>query len=336
MPELRQNLATKEWVIVSTERAKRPEDFISRKEKKVIPAFSEKCPFCPGNEAQTPPEKFAIKDASGTWRVRVTNNKFAALSENIEHIVHKEDGTMRSATGYGIHEVIIESPRHNALLATMTDDEALNVLTAYKERYNVIAQMPKIDHIIIFKNHGESAGTSLEHPHSQVVGLPVVPSGVRQRVEEGMQYYDSHGRCAYCRMLASELTHGERIIQETEHFAAFVLYAANGPFHTWIVPKKHTASFGDICNEQLEDLCVILKSVLGRLYYGLDNPDFNYVVRTIPIGGANTKYFHWYISIVPRLTKMAGFELGTGMFINVSLPEANAKFLREVAIPKQG
>jgi UDPglucose--hexose-1-phosphate uridylyltransferase len=334
MPQLRQNLATKEWVIVSTERAKRPEDFISKREKKIIPAFSEKCPFCPGNEAQTPPEKFSIKDPSGAWLVRVTNNKFAALSETEEHIIRKEDGTLRSASGYGIHEVIIETPQHNGLIATMEDDAVLNILRAYKQRYNTIAQLPKIDHIIVFKNHGEAAGTSLEHPHSQVVGLPVVPSGVRQRVEEGMQYYDSHGRCAYCRMLDAELKSGDRIIQETTHFAAFVLYAANGPFHIWIVPKKHTASFGDICDEQLEDLVIILKSILEKLYYGLQNPDFNYVVRTIPIGGANTKYFHWYISIVPRLTKMAGFELGTGMFINVSLPEENAKFLRQVAVPK--
>lgn len=333
MPELRQNVATREWVIISTERAKRPEDFKNKKVKKDVPSHIDSCPFCTGNETLTPPELFRIPDNAPSWSVRVTPNKFAALTDVGNKDVWKLNGIMSKANGVGHHDVIIDSPRHNGYIPTLTSTDMNNLFSAYVRRFKEVSQDPRTEHVIIFKNHGKNAGTSLEHPHTQIVALPVVPSHVRQRIEEAMQYYDSHGQCVFCTIRDEELKLSDRVIHDSEHFTALVPYAAYSPFNIWVIPKRHAASFGDISQNEISDLAKIMKIIISKLHFGLDDPDYNYIIRTVPVGGCNSKYFHWYIDIVPRLTKMAGFELGTGMFINVSLPEENAAFLRSVKIP---
>ena len=330
MPELRQNLATKEWVIIATERAKRPEEFKSKKEMKALPPFNSNCVFCPGNENNTPGETFRIADDGG-WKVRSFPNKYAALSKEGER-KRRIKGVERWLSGVGIHEVIAESPMHNMTTALLSADDVELVFKAYKNRYLDISKDPRIELIIIFKNHGESAGTSLEHPHSQLIATPVVPAQIRNRLEDAMTYFDDTGECVYCKMIDEEIKAKERIIFETDHFISFVLYAALSPFHTWILPKRHTSSFGEITDEEVKDMAGMLKNVLAKFYYGLDNPDFNYVIRSAPTGGGASEYFHWYLSIIPRLTKNAGFEMGSGMFINISVPEENAKFLRGVKL----
>ena len=331
MPEIRQNLATKEWVIIATERAKRPEQFKSVKVKKVLPVYDPKCPFCPGNEQNTPGECFRMSNGK-EWAVRVFPNKFAALSSEGEPS-RKIKGILRCANGVGIHDIIAESPLHNTTIALQKNEEVEMVLKAYRTRYRELINDLRIKMIIIFKNHGEAAGTSLEHSHSQLIGIPIVPTQIRSRLEEAMRYYDDTGECVSCKMLKDEVGSKERIVLETEHFVAFVPYAAFSPFHVWIIPKRHVSIFGDISDNELKDMAVMLKTMLAKFYYGLDNPDFNFVIRSAPTRGGTTEYFHWYLSIVPRLTKTAGFELGSGMYINVSLPENDAKFLREVVIP---
>ncbi len=330
MPELRQNLATKEWVVISTERAKRPEQFKSDKVKKELPAYNETCPFCPGNENKTPYETFILK-RDGEWKVRVVPNKFAALSSS-GHFERHIEGLVRWMSGVGIHEVIIESPLHNQTMATLSEDQVRDVLIAYKNRYLAASTDPRIKLITIFRNHGESAGTSLEHPHSQLIATPVVPSHIRSRIEEAMRYFDEHGECVFCRMLDEEQKAKERIILDTACFVSFIPYASLSPFHTWILPKRHMSFFNEIKDTEIEDLARNLKMTLAKFYYGLDNPDYNFVIRSLPVGAGECEYYHWYLSIVPRLTKTAGFELGSGMFINVSLPEENAKFFREVKV----
>jgi len=330
MPELRQNLATKEWVIISTERAKRPEEFKKEKVKKEPSLRSETCPFCLGNEDKTPYETFVLKK-DGQWRVRVVPNKFAALTSS-GHFERHIEGLVRWMSGVGIHEVIVESPLHNQTVATLSEAEVRDIFIAYKNRYLTISADSRIKLVTIFRNHGESAGTSLEHPHSQLIATPVVPSHIRYRIEEAMRYFDEHGECVFCRMLTEEEKAKERIILDTGSFVSFIPYASLSPFHTWILPKRHMASFGEIKNTEIEDLARNLKMTLAKFYYGLDNPDYNYVIRCAPIGTGECEYYHWYISIVPRLIRTAGFELGSGMFINTSLPEENAKFLREVKL----
>lgn len=330
MPELRQNLITREWVIIATERAKRPEEFKKEKKKITLPEYDPNCPFCPGNEDKTPQEVFAIKK-EGKWKVRVVLNKFPALSKEGEK-VRKIEGIKRCMNGVGIHEVIIETPFHNKTTALLSQEDVKDILITYKTRYIEISRDKRIEMIIIFKNHGESAGTSLIHPHSQIIATPVVPLEIRHRMEIAMNYFDDTGECIFCRILNEEISDGERIVLESKHFLAFIPYAAFSPFHLWIFPKKHTPSFRYINEEEIEDLSYNLRTLLRKLYFGLDDPDFNYCIRSVPTDDPDVDYFHWYLTIVPRVTKTAGFELGSGMFINTALPEESAKFLREIKV----
>ncbi len=333
MNELRQNIITRDWVIIAKGRGDRPDDFASgKKSRPPLPAYAAHCPFCVGNEAETAEETFAIRDRLG-WRVRVVPNKFPALVPVGERR-RKLSGVFRSMPAVGMQEVVIEHPRHDMSLALMPVAHVADVLRAYRNRYATLRQDERIEAIIIFKNHGEAAGTSLAHPHSQVVATPIVPNQFRIRVEEAIRYFDDMGECVFCRTVADELASYERVIEENDHFVAFIPYAALSPFHAWIFPKRHASSFDEITDTEIDHLAPVLKNVLARLYLALENPDFNYSVRSIPTEEKRTDYFHWYLTIIPRIARTAGLELGTGMFINPSVPEENAALLRNVDIAR--
>jgi UDPglucose--hexose-1-phosphate uridylyltransferase len=330
MPELRLNLITREWVIVATERARRPEDFRQKRDKRILPEFLESCPFCPGNEHKTPGEIMRIPD-DGSWLVRVIPNKFAELSPGGERI-RRSEGLKHLMTGVGRHEVIIESREHNIPTALLPAEDITNIIKAYRRRFIDVYSNPVIRHVIIFKNQGEGAGTSIVHPHSQLIGIPITPGQVNDRISEARKYFDNTGECMMCATIRDELSDGRRVILNTEHFIAFIPYAALSPFHTWIFPKKHNATFGDIQDDEIADLAYNLKTVLSKLYCGLENPDFNYVIRSEKLKESGAEYFHWYLSIVPRIAQASGFELGSGMYTNASIPEEIAEFLRKVKI----
>lgn len=331
MPELRYNLICGEWVIIATERAKRPKDFIKAvKDKKVLPEHKPDCPFCPGNEEKTQGEVYRIGDDK-SWKVRVVPNLFGALSPK-EKPLRKNNGIYLSMNGFGEHEVIVENPLHNTIIPLMSNEEVENILKVYKARYVCLKDEPGIEAIIIFKNHGPQAGTSLEHPHSQLVATPIVPPQIRGRVDRAMRYHDMTGECIFCKTMQEELKAKVRIVFETDKFFSFIPYGSQSPFDIWIFPRRHMASFDEINDAELSDLAINLKSTLQKLYYGLDNPDFNYTIRSRPVKEKGDQYLHWYISIIPRLSNPAGFELGSGMFINTSLPEEGAEFLRQVKI----
>jgi UDPglucose--hexose-1-phosphate uridylyltransferase len=333
MPQLRQDRTTKEWVIIATERSKRPhelkrvEPFIEK------PPYKGNCPFCPGNEHLTPHETLAYRNSGPTdskgWWVRVVPNKFPALSPEGSLERKEEKGFFRMMDGVGIHEVVIGSPIHNQLFPLMEDKQVEEVLLAYRERYLAIREDPRIKLIIIFKNHGEAAGTSLEHTHSQIVGTAVVPSNIRKKLEEAARYYDDHGCCVYCDLIEEELSFGKRIVEDTEKFVVLQPFASRLPFETWILPKEHQASFGLISMEDSKTFAKVLKATLLKLYSKLNDPPYNYVIHTAPIKDEQEDYYHWHLQIVPRLTTPAGFEMGSGIFINVSFPEETAQFLRE-------
>lgn len=332
MPQLRQDPTTKEWVIIATDRSKRPHDFIRTQVLDEKPPYREDCPFCLGNEHLTPHEHLAYRsggspDGQGWW-VRVVANKFPALSPE-GNVQRQETGFFRMMDGVGIHEVVIESPIHNQLLPLMDDKQVEEILLAYRERYLALREDPRIKLIMIFKNHGEAAGTSLDHPHSQLVGTSVVPSNNRKKLEEAARYYDDHGRCVFCDSIREELVCGERTVMDTDTFLVVQPFASRSPFETWIVPKTHQASFGSISMEDSKRLATTLKQTLLRLYSKLNNPDYNFVIHTAPIKDEQEDYYHWHLQIIPRLTNPAGFELGSGIYINVSLPEEAAQFLRE-------
>jgi UDPglucose--hexose-1-phosphate uridylyltransferase len=332
MPELRQNFVTKEWVIIATERAKRPEEMVVRRPVKPVAAHVPTCPFCTGNEDKTPPEILRLRGPhQADWTVRVVPNKFAALARDVqpERTIRR---SRRTINGFGVHDVIVESPDHSKLMALMSDAQVSDILRVYKARYSELSLDPRIAHITIFKNHGADAGTSLEHPHSQLVATPVISYQVRQRIQEALRHYDEYGDCIFCQSLHEELSEGVRVVSATEHFVALELFASPTPFCTHIYPRRHMASFSDISEAEVIDLGRVLRGILGKLYHGLENPDFNYTIRTAPAECVGVKYFHWYVSVIPRLTRVAGFELGSGMFINTVLPEAAAEFLRNVKV----
>lgn len=332
MPELRQNIITRDWVIIATERAKRPEEFAKHKDDVVaLPPIRNDCPFCPGCEHFTGQETLRLSDDRG-WRVRSVVNKYPALSMVGERM-RQSQGIHHSLSGVGFHEVIIEHPRHDLTTALLDIEDIANIIRVYRQRYADIRQDPRIETIIIFKNHGSAAGTSIEHPHSQLAATPIVPYQLRIRSQEAIRYYDDTGECIFCRNLQDELEAKERLIVENKHFVAFIPYAALSPFHTWIFPRRHYSSFDQINDEEVIDLGKTFKEVLSKIYYGLNNPDYNYTIRSCPTAESRTDYFHWYIAIVPRTTVTAGFELGTGMYINTSLPEESAKFLRSINVP---
>ena len=330
MSELRFNFVTGDWVIIAPERAKRPEDFVVARKKDDLPAYVPSCPLCAGNEGQTPPETFRI-DRDNRWLVRVVPNKFAAVQYETS-ITRQSSGAKKSMTGAGLHEVIIDTPLHNASLAVLPPDHVEAMLTAYKQRFLDYYKTRFIEHVIIFKNHGQRAGTSLQHPHSQIVGTPVIPGRLKGRIEGALRYYDDFGECLHCLIMKEELNEGIRIISQNNSFVAFIPYSALSPFHIWIFPKRHSACFGSITDSELHDLAAILKETIQRLDIGLGNPDFNYVIHSLSPQECAVKYFHWYVSIVTRVTRTAGFEIGTGMYINPSVPDNNARFLRDIKL----
>jgi UDPglucose--hexose-1-phosphate uridylyltransferase len=241
----------------------------------------------------------------------------------------EEKGFFRMMDGVGIHEVVIGSPIHNQIFPLMEDRQMEEVLLAYRERYLALREDPRIKLIIIFKNHGEAAGTSLEHTHSQLTGTSVVPSNIRKKLEEAARYYDDHGRCVYCDLIHEELRFKDRIVLDTEKFVVLHPFASRFPFETWIVPKEHQASFGLVSIEDSKRFARVLKTTLLKLHTKLNDPNYNYVIHTAPVKDELEDYYHWHLQVIPRLTTPAGFEMGSGIYINVSFPEETAQFLRE-------
>jgi len=333
MSEIRQDPTIEEWVIIARERAKRPDDFVREQPKRELPDFSSSCPFCPGNESMTPCQTLLYQKGDGTgWQVRAFANKFPALTPGGSTRRDIKEGFFTEMKGVGVHEVIVETPLHNRSLALMGEDEILKVLNAYRERYNELSQQPFAKLVVIFKNHGLAAGTSLEHSHSQLVVTPLVPKHIRLRHEVAMRYYDKNGRCLYSDLVNYELKSGKRIVMDTENFVAFHPFASQRPFETWILPKKQLASFGSVTDKDLENLAHILRINLIKLYRGLNDPDFNYVIDTAPVSDENKLYYMWHMRIIPRLTEIAGFEIGSGIYINTAVPEETAQFMRDLNI----
>jgi UDPglucose--hexose-1-phosphate uridylyltransferase len=261
----------------------------------------------------------------------VVPNKFAALQSDLT-TERKHEGRFLKADGFGIAEVIIESPFHNRTIATMDLEEVKNTVLTYRERYVALSHNGQLDLITIFRNYGEKAGTSLEHPHSQIIATPIVPPHVRNPLYQSQLACDSYGDCIYCGMMEEERCQQVRVVKETKYFLVTCPFASRSPFETRIYPKIHRSSFATISDEESEDFSWVLQETLKRLSIGLNDPDYNYIIRSAPIEDTNVKYDHWYAVIVPKLTTPAGFEIGTGIYINSTLPEQCADFLRGVDI----
>ena len=326
--QIRQNKATKEWVIYAPDRGDRPKDFNKQKKKHELPEHDTHCPFCPGNEDKLTSVLMELPAKNGSWQTRVVPNKFPALIPEGDPLREAADIYLKM-NSYGRHEVIIESPYHNRDIPLMSSDELNRVIETYHKRYMDVMRTNKNLIPLIFRNHGERAGTSLLHPHSQLIVTGFVPHHFRWHEIEAQRYHDEWGKCVFCEMLEYEINKKVRIIHELETMVAFVPYAADVPFEVWIIPRTHKADFGKISDDEKSDLVVILQSVLKTFYNKLNDPDYNYMINTSARYEAGEPHLHWYFQIRPRLTTRAGFEIGSGISINPSIPEDDAAFLRD-------
>lgn len=330
MPELRKDPVLGRWIIISKERGKRPTDFLVEKAE-TTGGF---CPLCPGNESTTPSEvlayrnnQFAKKDDPG-WQVRVVPNKFPALV--IEGDLDKEgEGLYDKMNGIGAHEVIIESPKHDTNFADLDPAEIALVFKAYRDRIEDLAMDQRFQYVMVFKNHGRAAGASLEHPHSQLIALPVLPRLLVSELEGALSYYNYKERCIFCDIVRQEIKQEIRVVCQNDKFITITPFAPKTPFEMWILPKDHSSSYRRQNETQLLALAEIFSESLQRLDRCIPGVPYNFVLHTQPLRSENLEHFHWHFEIVPKLTSIAGFEWGSGFYINPLPPEEAAAFLRE-------
>jgi len=332
---------TQEWVIVATERAKRPNDFtgVERVDLSALPQWSEDCPFCPGNESQTPPEVLAYRKQgepnSANWWVRVIPNKYPALA--VEGGLNRAGvGLYDTMNGVGAHEVIIETPLHNHSLAYLDETGVQDVIWAWRDRYLDLRRDNRFKYIMIFRNQGRVAGASLAHPHSQLIATPILPIEIEEELQGLRRYRDFHERCLMCDIVIQELYDGARVVLENQKFVAVVPFAARAPFEMSIIPKQHQASFADMQRDEIEQFASILKGALLKLDACLNFPPYNFSLHTAPSDLERGDDYHWHLETMPRITVAAGFEMGTGIYINVTTPEQAADYLRQAGAPTVG
>ena len=331
MSEMRFNPITLDWVVMAPDRALRPDHFHQQAvEHLARPSHRDDCPFCVGNEALTPAEIARVTAPDGSWLVRVIPNKYSVFEATLD-MQRKKQGTFRSMAAAGVHEVVVEHPRHDLELGEMEPAHLVLLLRVYRERYQELRGHPQVESIVIFKNQGQRAGSSLEHAHSQITAAPVLSSQVCMRLQEARRFHELEGGCLYCTVLHEELLAEERIIEAGENFVAFMPYAALSPYHTWVFPRKHQASFDEISDTDIEELAGLLSRLLRRLKAAANGPDYNITIRSAPVGEVSG-CFHWYISIVSRISQLAGFELGSGTYINSMRPERCAERVRSIVL----
>lgn len=327
MPELRKDPVTSRWVIISTERGKRPSDFGTEPERERV-GF---CPFCPGNESKTPPEVLAYRPNGGGWNLRVVPNKFPALQ--IEGDLNRQgDGMYDKMNGIGAHEVVIETPDHAATWASLSERGLEDVLWAFHDRVLDLKKDQRFRYILIFRNSGRAAGASLEHPHSQLIATPIIPKRVREELDGAKEYFEYKERCVFCDIVRQELSQGTRVISENDDFVAIAPFASRFPFETWILPKAHDPLFEDAQKHEYVNLSKLLRDFFLRVERVLMNPPYNLILHSSPLRETDGRFYHWHIEVMPKLTHVAGFEWGSGFYINPTPPEDAARYLRDVKL----
>jgi UDPglucose--hexose-1-phosphate uridylyltransferase len=337
MPQLRKDPILSRWVIISTARNQRPTDF---KQEAPVADRPELCPFCPGNERYTAPEIVAYRD-EGTepnqpgWHTRVIPNRMPVL--RVEGQLERRGWAMYDMiTGVGAHEIIIETPRHDVDLPDLAPHQIERLLWAYRDRSLDLARDSRFRYILILRNRGIAAGSTVSHPHSQLIATPIVPKRVEEELHGARLYYEYKERCIFCDMIRQELVQRKRVVAENRSYVAFEAFASRFPFETWIAPKFHSCSFPLIEEQPVTDLAYCLKETLMRLKEVLGGRSYNFVLHTAPLPLKHTDSYHWHIEILPKIGRVAGFEWGSGFYINPMLPEDAAEALRGVDIVSSG
>lgn len=337
MPELRKDPVLGRWVIIATDRAKRPSSFVCTAPENPVDAEN---PFLPGKEKETPEEVLAYRPA-GTkpntpgWWVRVVPNKYPALDSSAA-LIRRGEGMYDLISGVGRHEVIIESPDPTKQIPDMDEEQVQEIIWAYRDRSVDIKRDPRFRYTQVFKNYGMQSGASFWHPHSQLIALPIVPSAVHEELVGAKKYYEYKERNVYLDVIHQEQRDKVRVVLENDQFICFCPYASRFPFEMQIMPKERQQQFSDVNKSAVTDLASILKGSLKKLQLALNDPAYNMIIRTTPEDEAKSPWCHWRIEILPALSRVAGFEWGSGFFINPVTPEDAAEMLRNTALPKPG
>jgi len=324
MPEIRKDPVFGRWVIIASGRGKRPNEF--RPGDSGAPGV---CPFCPGNEEETPPPVYTLpsreKGPAG-WRLRVVANKYPALADGAPP-QDSPDGMYDRMAGVGFHEVVIETPEHDAQMESLPVPELADVFRTFALRAAEMKKDPRIKYVMVFKNFGRGAGASRSHPHSQIIAMPIAPIRVAQEIDGAAVYRAKNGSCVFCDMLREESALEKRVVGENGGFLALAPYASRFSFETWILPKKHESHFELIDSGLAEDLAAIVKSVIGKLRASIEDLSYNLMIHTMPVQDGPAEHYHWHIEIMPKLSQAAGFEWGTGFYINTVPPETAAEMM---------
>lgn len=328
MSQLRKDPITGRWIIVNSEKAMGPGDFSFEKPTKK--SDTKICPFCPGNEHLTPPEIIAHRKVAGLdkpgWTIRVVPNKYPALASQGE-LDKRGVGVFDRMNGVGAHEVIIDIPEHSLDIADITESQAEEVIWAYLSRSTDLRKDPRHKYVLIFRNYGQAAGASLEHPHSQLIALPIVPKRVNEELKSSLNYYKYRDRCAFCDILSQELSDSERIVEENKFFISFCPFVSRFPYEMWVMPKRHESHFTSLRKEEVKPLGTIIRNSMAKLKKLLNDPPYNYIIHTSPINGHEKEYYHWHVEIMPKLVNVAGFEWGSGFYANPVPPVQAARTL---------
>lgn len=332
MAEIRKDIITGDSVIISPERGKKPQDFKITENNPSEDIYKEDCPFCRGNEGQTPKEVLAYRtnhDDITDWSIRVVPNLYSALQKETAFEVLESD-FYEKVSAAGSAEVLIEDGRHNVTLGQNDFDQVLRVLYAIKERIQELRNDERLKYINVFKNFGVSAGASKEHGHWQILSTPIIPNKVEKELEGAKKYFGKKRKCVYCEIIKNEINIQDRLIIDEDKFVAIAPYASKYAFETWIMPKRHFGNFDSCSHIEMSNLAKILKEVISKLENKLNYPPYNIVLHTIPIKMNEEKYYHWYLQICPKLFTEAGFEISSGININPTPPELAAQSLKEV------
>lgn len=339
MPELRKDPIIGRWVIVSTERAKRPDNFSVSKES---PPEGE-CYFCKGREDKTPPEIYSIRDKKSKpngpgWELRVVPSIRPAL--RIEgNLDRRGQGIYDLMNGIGAHEIVIETPEHIANICDLPEASIIKIILTYIKRIKDLEKDKRFKYVLVFKNYGWNAGGGrINHSRSQLIATPVTPKRLKEELVGARKFFDFKDRCIFCDIINQEIESKHRIIYDADGIIAVAPFASRFPFETWIMPKKHSCDFINLAEDEIKNLALVLKVILTKLKLALNDPPYNYMLHTAPFrrrgraGAWRTidQDYHWHIEIIPRLTRTAGFEWGSGFYINPTPPEEATKFLREV------
>jgi UDPglucose--hexose-1-phosphate uridylyltransferase len=342
MPELRHDPIQQRWVIIASERATRPMEYVVD----VTHQPQEFCPFCPCNEQKTPPEILSLRDGYGApnspgWSVRVVANKYPALRVEGE-LDRAGEGLYDRINGIGAHEIVIESPDHQMHMADQPVSHIAKVLRAYRERVLDLMRDVRFLYVVVFRNYGESAGASLAHPHSQIMTMPILPRTIEIELRSARDHYQRRERCLFCDIIRQEMNAGSRMVIENKDYVVFAPYASRSPFELFLAPRKHQHTFTTSTDQEFDSLAKTLSETLKRLRAALNDPPYNFVLHMAPNMASKSIWFqefstiaegyHWHLEIIPRLTKPAGFEWGTGFHINPTPPEEAAGYLRQVKL----